>query len=235
MAKKTTHTGLQPIIERQTVQDQVYAQLREALISGTFEAGEAFTIAALAERFQVSHMPVREALRRLAAESALRISASGTAYVPHLSLDELEDITRARVIIEGAAARLAFAHLDDRDLAVMGEIITRQDARGRAGDATAMTAANREFHFHIYRASHSPVLLSQIENLWLRSGPYVRILPLQLEEILVSSRPGDHFTPYHEAACAALKAGDAAAFQSAIESDIQASGRMLKRLVAATV
>lgn len=233
MALKTASKDLQPILERQTVQDQVYAQLREALIAGAFEAKEAFTIAALAERFQVSHMPVREALRRLAAENALRIAPSGTAYVPALSVPELDDITRARVIIEGATAGIAFDHLDMSDVAQLRAIIARHDASGMAGDTFGMTAANREFHFHIYRGANSPVLLSQIENLWLRSGPYVRILPLRLEE-LVKTGARNGFTPYHEEACRALVSRDRARFREAIESDIMASHRALRQVITAS-
>lgn len=231
MAPKTASKGLQPILERQTVQDQVYAQLREALIAGAFEAKEAFTIAGLADRFHVSHMPVREALRRLAAESALRIAPSGTAYVPDLSAEELDDITRARVIIEGAAAAIAFDHLDAADLAAMTAIVARHHASGLAGDTPAMTAANREFHFYIYRAAQSPVLMSQIENLWLRSGPYVRILSDRMEQLLKTALR-DSFTAHHDAACAALAAGDAVAFRAAVETDIQASHLLLRKLVA---
>jgi len=231
MAPRTASTGLLPVLERQTVQDQVYAQLREALIAGAFEAKETFTIAALADRFQVSHMPVREALRRLAAENALRIAPSGTAYVPALSVAELDDITRARVIIEGATADIAFDTLNaGTDVARLREIILRHDASGMDGDSVGMTAANREFHFYIYRGSHSPVLLSQIENLWLRSGPYVRILPLRLEE-LVKAGMRDGFTPYHEMACNALAAGNRALFREAIESDILASHRALRNVI----
>lgn len=231
MAKKTDQGGLQPILERQTVQDQVYAQLREALIAGAFQAKEAFTIAGLADRFKVSHMPVREALRRLAAESAVRIAPSGTAYVPDLSVAELEDITRARVIIEGAAAGLAFAHLGPADVTALEAIIARHRDSGLAGDTHAMAAANREFHFGVYRAAQSPVLLSQIENLWLRSGPYVRILSDRMEQLL-QTRLRASFTTHHEAACQALTAGDAAAFRRAMEDDIQASHLLLCRLIA---
>ena len=231
MAPKTASKGLQPILERQTVQDQVYAQLREALIAGAFEAKEAFTIAGLADRFQVSHMPVREALRRLAAENALRIAPSGTAYVPDLSADELEDITRARVIIEGATTAIAFDHLDDDDLAQLQAIVARHHASGLAGNTPAMTAANREFHFHIYRAAQSPVLMSQIENLWLRSGPYVRILSDRMEQLLKTALR-DSFTAHHESVCKALAIRDADAFRAAMEADIRASHLLLRQLIA---
>lgn len=230
MATKTSSRGLRPILERQTVQDQVYLQLREALIGGAFEAKEAFTIAGLADRFQVSHMPVREALRRLAAENALRVAASGTAYVPDLSVEELDDITRARVIIEGAACALAFHNLDTEDVAVLSVVVARHHASGLSGNTPAMTAANREFHFHIYRAAQSPVLMSQIENLWLRSGPYVRILSDGMEELLKTELRGS-FTAYHEAALKAVTAGDAAGFRAAMEADIEASHLLLRKLI----
>ena len=96
---------LKPVRSRQTVQDQVYAQLREALVSGAFEAGQGFTIPALADSFGTSHMPVREALRRLAAENALRISSTGTATVPPLDIEELRKICEVRLVLEPAAAR----------------------------------------------------------------------------------------------------------------------------------
>lgn len=220
---------LTPVAARKTVQDQVHEQLRDALIAGVFEAGESFTIAALAERFGTSHMPVREALRRLAAENALRISTSGTAFVPDLSPEELDDISRARGIVEGATAALAFARLGADDLAELRACIARHQAAGEAGNVVAMTAENRAFHFRIYRAAGSPVLLSQIENLWLRSGPYVRFLSDRMGDLLKGDYR-DGFTRHH---VNLLAAPDAAAFRAAMEDDIRASQALIHRYLAA--
>ena len=71
-----------PVSSRTTIQDGVYQQLRQALMNGQFNPAQSLTIAGLAETFGTSNMPVREALRRLAAENALEIASNGSARVP---------------------------------------------------------------------------------------------------------------------------------------------------------
>jgi DNA-binding GntR family transcriptional regulator len=223
---------LKPVSSRKSVHDLVYEQLRDALMSGAFEARKAFTIASLSERFQTSHMPVREALRRLASENALSISAAGTAYVPAITAPELRDITRARMIVEGATARIAGPLLTAEDIATLEQILSRHRASASAGNNTEMTAANRAFHFHIYQASGSPVLLSQIENLWLRSGPYVRFLSDRMGELLKTEHRSG-FTDQHAAMIDAIKNGDWNALGEACEADIRASQDLLLDILAA--
>lgn len=221
---------LKPVGSRKTVQDQVYDQLRDALMSGLFEARATFTISSLAERFQTSHMPVREALRRLAAENALRIAAQGTAFVPDIAAGELADISRARVIVEGATAEMAAKRMGQSDLVELERILSQHVATGTTGDIAAMVAANRAFHFHIYAAAGSPVLMSQIENLWLRSGPYVRFLSDRMADLLRSDY-ADGFVQHHNEMLAALRAADPRAFRRAMENDIRETERLLNEFL----
>jgi DNA-binding GntR family transcriptional regulator len=200
-------------------------------MSGAFEARKTFTIASLSERFQTSHMPVREALRRLASENALSISAGGTAYVPAITAEELRDISRARIIIEGATARLAGPQLTAADIEALEQILSHHRASASAGNTTEMTAANRAFHFHIYRAAGSAVLMSQIENLWLRSGPYVRFLSDRMSGLLKTEHKAG-FTDQHAAMVEAIRAADWTALGAACEADIQASQDLLLDILA---
>ncbi|MFC0201856.1 GntR family transcriptional regulator [Paracoccus rhizosphaerae] len=219
-------SDFKPVKTRRTVQDQVYDQMREALVSGAFEAGQAFTIPALAEKFMTSHMPIREALRRLAAENALRISPAGTATVPSLDIDELRKIRQTRLILEPATAETAFDLITADDRTALGTLIETHRATGESGDIVAMLAANRAFHFRIYAASGNEVLVSQIENLWLRSGPYVRYLSDKMSELLQTSYKTG-FTKYHEQMVAALDDGDKAGFKAAMADDITATHDLL--------
>lgn len=227
MLESKFSTGeLKPISSRKTVHDLVYEQLRDALMSGAFEARKSFTIASLSERFNTSHMPVREALRRLASENALSISASGTAHVPAITARELRDITLARIIVEGATVRIAGPLLTQQDIAALEQILSHHRASASAGNNTEMTAANRAFHFHIYRTAGSAVLMSQIENLWLRSGPYVRFLSDRMSDLLKTNAKSG-FTDQHAAMVDAIKAGDWNALGEACEADIRASQDLL--------
>src|SRR5271155_5767889 len=101
-----TDLGLEPILSRLTIQDSVHQQLRHALMIGRFDPGQVMTIASLADSFGTSHMPVREALRRLAAENALEIAPNGSARVPFVTRGRLDDLCRARIAVEGLATEL---------------------------------------------------------------------------------------------------------------------------------
>src|SRR3984885_607306 len=76
-------------IARETVQERVYSALRDQLMRGGFEPGQKLKIAALAEAFGTSAMPVRDALNRLTVERALETLPSRTVRVPALSKDAL--------------------------------------------------------------------------------------------------------------------------------------------------
>lgn len=221
-----------PIKSRQTVQDLVYEQLRAALMSGAFEAGEGFTIAGLSEKFSTSHMPVREAIRRLVAESALRISSTGTAVVPPLDIVELEQIRDARLILEPATAERAYDHLSKSDILRLQSMVELHREMGEKNAVVEMLEANREFHFFIYSASGNPVLVSQIENLWLRGGAYVRFLSDQMGEFLQSGEQ-QRFVGHHEEMIAALLSGDKAQFGAAVAQDISATCDLLAKTLSA--
>jgi DNA-binding GntR family transcriptional regulator len=101
----------------------------------------------------------------------------------------------------------------------------------RRGSIVEMLGKNHEFHFLIYRASQSDVLIQLIETLWLRFGPYMRTLTLHVEPILKSEH-GETYTVHHHEAIAGLKAGDAAQVRQAIIADILTTQELLRGLCA---
>ena len=82
-------------IERETVQERVYAILRDKLMRGGFAPGQKLKIAELAGAFGTSSMPVRDALNRLAAERAVESLPNRGVRVPALSKDSLQDLREA--------------------------------------------------------------------------------------------------------------------------------------------
>lgn len=220
--------ALSPVAVRSTIQDGVYQQLRHALMTGLFDPGQVLVVAALADMCGTSQMPVREALRRLAAENAVEIAASGSARVPAVSRVRLADLCQARREIEGFAAELAARHATEADLAAI---------EGRAavhaastGDLLSFLARNRDFHFTLYRAARSEVLFGIVETLWLRFGPYMRLLTLHLEPDFDASRPVEG-ARFHEAALRALRERRPAAARKAVAEDIGNTERLLAGLL----
>jgi DNA-binding GntR family transcriptional regulator len=223
--------GLAPVSSRSTVQDVVYRQLRHALMTGRFDPGQTLTISSLADSFGTSHMPVREALRRLVAENALEIAATGSARIPSVSLTRLDDLCRARMALEGLATELAVPHIGTSQISQLKALVLEHEIMARRGSIVEMLGKNQEFHFLIYRASQSDVLIQLIETLWLRFGPYMRTLTLHVEPILKSEH-GETYTVHHHEAIAGLKAGDAAQVRQAIIADILTTQELLRGLCA---
>lgn len=219
-----------PIASRSTIQDGVYRQLRHALMTGRFDPGQTLTIASLSDSFGTSHMPVREALRRLAAENALEMAANGSARIPTTSRARLDDLCRARTAVESLATELAVPNIAARDIVQLETIIHEHETIARIDSVYAMIGKNQEFHFHLYAASQSEVLIQLIETLWLRFGPYMRLLTRHIEPLLKSDSSGTYSVHHHEM-MAALKARNVAAAHAAIVADIEGTRDLLRGLI----
>jgi DNA-binding GntR family transcriptional regulator len=90
---------------RTTETDRVYRAIRDAIVDGDLPEGEALSHVALARRFGVSRIPVREALQRLEAERLLVSRPYRGHRVPSLDLDELEELIEIRILLECLALR----------------------------------------------------------------------------------------------------------------------------------
>jgi DNA-binding GntR family transcriptional regulator len=159
-------------IERETVQDRVYRQLRDSLMHGSFDAGQVLVVSDIAKRLTVSSMPVREALARLVSERALEAMPNRRVRVPELAQDRAHDIITARSLIECDLAQRAMARLTSANLRAL-EALT--DAYGAATDPRSKAQLNHTFHFSIYGQAGSLVLLPVVESLWMQAGPFVRV------------------------------------------------------------
>ncbi|MGV3552091.1 GntR family transcriptional regulator [Rhizobium sp.] len=211
------------------MQDSVYEQLRNALMWGMFEPAQVTTIASLATEFGTSHMPVREALRRLAAENGLEIAHNGSARVPAVSRERLDDLCRVRSTLEGLATELATPRMMPADIERCRQLALEHEALGQTGKVHDMLRKNHEFHFAIYEMSGSEALPQLIANLWLRFGPYMRLLSdlvaRQLDEGIIHP-----YSTYHHEMIEAFRAGDAKKSGALMAADIEATQKLLRGL-----
>jgi DNA-binding GntR family transcriptional regulator len=221
--------GLTKVSSRMTVQDSVYEQLRHALMWGMFEPTQVVTIAALSAEFGTSHMPVREALRRLAAENGLEIARNGSARVPPVSRERLDDLCTARTALESRATELATARMTSADIARCLALAEDHEALGKAGKVYDMLRKNQEFHFAVYELSGSEVLPQLIETLWLRFGPYMRMLSdLVARQMNAGKIPS--YSGYHYQMIDAFRAGDAHMAGQLMIKDIETTQALLQGL-----
>ncbi len=199
--------------------DRVYRTLRSQIMHGELPPGEALTLRGIGKRFDVSMTPAREAVRRLVAEGALTLSASGRVATPELSAERIEELAALRALLEPELASRALprAHnaLIDRLQAINGtiaEVVSRQDAVG-------YIRSNLEFHRTLYLRAQAPAMLAMAETVWLQLGPTMRKLYARLRRTEVPR--------HHRLIVAALRAGDEPGLRLAIRSDVTQGLRLL--------
>lgn len=210
-------------MSRENLQERVYRALRQALMRGAFPPGRSLTIRALAGALKTSAMPVREALRQLVAERALAMLPNRSFGTPLMTVAQFDDLRRIRMRIEGFAAAEAAGRIDRETLLRLEEIDAEMAAASRRVRRERFIELNQEFHFTIYEAAGSAVLMPIIESLWLQIGPYLTFVFPDGERPQVT-----HAT--HRPVIVALKRGDAAAAQAALAADIDKAGEILKRV-----
>ena len=199
--------------------DRVYRALRTRIMHGELLPGHALTLRGVGKEFGVSMTPAREAVRRLAAEGALTLSASGRVSTPVLSNDRIEELASIRALLEPELASRALprAHiaLIER-LEAVNSTIADVTARG---DAAGYIRGNLEFHRTLYLRAQAPAMLALAETVWLQLGPTMRLLYDRLQRTEVPR--------HHRLIVSALKAGDEPGLRLAVRSDVTQGLRML--------
>lgn len=129
-----------------TKQQAVYEALRTEIMDGRLQPGEVLVIDSLARRFQVSIIPVREALRQLQAERLVEIQPHTGVRVTPVDISALPEIFALLGAFETASAVNALANLTEADLEEMEAILAKLETTAANGDSTGFEQANRQFH-----------------------------------------------------------------------------------------
>ena len=149
--------------------DMVTDVVRDLITDGLLSPGTPLRQRELAERFDVSYTPVREALRRLESEGLVVTDVHRGATVARTESEELEENYRILAALEALAGSLAVAKITDDDIA---DIEARcREVAACLPDDDRLAELNRQFHFRIYECARSPMLLLLMRLLW-RSFPH---------------------------------------------------------------
>lgn len=199
--------------------DRLYRSLRSQIMYGQIAPGKSLTLRGIAKEFEVSMTPAREAIRRLVAEGALTLSASGRVSTPELSPDRIEELAALRAILE---PELASRALPRAHFSLIERLKTINSTNAEAiakHDAVAYIRTNLEFHRTIYLRAQAPAILALTETVWLQLGPTMRALYGRLRR----TEPPQH----HRTIIAALRAGDEPGLRLAVRTDVTQGLRML--------
>jgi DNA-binding GntR family transcriptional regulator len=214
-ARPASELSLPPLRRRsgETVGEFTHRRLRQAIMTGRFQPGLAVTIRGLAALLGTSAMPVREAMRRLAAEHALDLQDNRRARVPEMTDARFLCLIETRILLETAAARRALPHIGAARLADLRRLDQAvNDAFARA-DLDRTIEANLAFHRRLYTYAPDDVLTPLIESIWLQIGPFMRAALLGAHVHYRFDR--------HVEAMEAIERRDDGALAEAIEADVR--------------
>jgi DNA-binding GntR family transcriptional regulator len=186
-----------------TKTDWVYEQLRARILGGGPKADGRLRLTALAQEFQISEMPVREALRMLQRDGLVRMENHRGATIVNLSWEHAAEIVSMRMHLEVLALREATGRHSSRALEEIGDLLRRMDDDVAGGRADRFSQGNREFHTRLYAPGPNAALKQEIQDLWDRvwraraasifAVDPARMAPAQVEhrKILAAVRRGD--------------------------------------------
>ncbi len=176
-------------------------EIENEIVAGRFQPGERLDEVSLAQRFNVSRTPIREALHALAASGLVEVRPHRGTIVSEVSPDRLVEMFEVMAEMEAMCGRLAARRMTEAEQL---DLVDAHAECGRAaddGDSDKYYYANERFHFGIYDGSHNSFLSDQSKTLHRRLQAYRRL------QLRVRNRMATSFHE-HGSIVTAIKSGD---------------------------
>lgn len=177
-----------------TASDIIANHIREAIITGDFDEGEPIRQDDVAKLFDVSKIPVREALKRLEAEGLVEFQRNRGAVVKSITEPEIEQIFEVRAMLESNALRLSVPHMTEETFHKAEKYC---DAFAQETNVARWAELNWQFHSCLYEDANRPFLMNLIRSVNDRIERYLRV------QLTLSGGTGDDDREHREilAAC----------------------------------
>lgn len=208
-----------------TLAEGLRRQLEQLITSGELKPGSRLDEQEIAQRFNVSRTPVREALRLLAAQKLITLRGRQGAVVKQIDTHALIEMFVVMAELEGLCARLACRRMTPETLARILAIHERLRQTSEAGDIDLFFQANREFHEAIYDASCNAFLAEQTRALRNQVAAYRRRMSLMPGRV-------HHTLSQHQAIIDAIRSQDAELAYRAMRDHVNLAGDDLMDFIA---
>ena len=212
-------------IPRQSFAAAVVERLRERILSGELREGEQLRQEAIASEFEISRIPVREALSHLAGEGLVKIVGNRGAVVAALSPDEIMQLFETRAVLEKYMLAQAIPNISDQDLRTAEDILVRYE-RSLEHDSEIKSWGrwNWSFHSALYAPANRSVMLSFLKTLNMQCDRYTRLH-------LIVTRDLHRAGQTHRELLEVCRTRDVQAAADAVWKHIMDAGEYLKELI----
>lgn len=211
---------------RRTAADEAERALFEGITSGAIPPGAPLRLQDLADRLDMSMMPIREAIRRLQGLGLVEVIPHKGAWVRPLTRDDLHDTYFTRIHLESLAMSCAAGQITPEAVDRARSALEESRAAEKHGDPITARAAHERFHFELYEASGSVWLVHSIWPVWRNAERY-RVESMRNRRH-VATRAREHVEML-----AALEAGDGEQAVRLIVSHLHTSMELVAASLAA--
>jgi len=217
MVEASSSSGEQPGPEESSASavDRVTSEVRRAVLSGALAPGRTFSTAELSAQLGVSHIPVREALRRLEAQGLIVLRPGRKAMVSPLDRDELRAVFRLRQLIEPDLAARSVSMLRDGDLEHANTLL-KAYIHGSA-DVDELWESHHALHLSLLRPAAAEWDLRILAQLWHASDRYTRVV---FDPYAVGPSDREAREAAHRALLAAARSGSPAEIRRAVREHL---------------
>lgn len=174
-----------------SLEEKVYVQLEDEILSGKLTRGTALTEHSLTDRLGVSRTPIRGALHRLAEDGLVDIAVNRGAVVVGITEDDLIDIYRIRVRLEGLASAIAAERISDEACRALRESVELSEFYISKKNTERLKQLDSEFHETIYKATGNRLLCKTLSELHGKIKAYRKLslsVPGRLERSVAEHR-----------------------------------------------
>jgi DNA-binding GntR family transcriptional regulator len=159
----------------ETMVDGITERLRQAIITGAIRPRERIRVADLERKFGVSHIPIREALRRLQSEGFVEISPRRTTIAAGVDLSDLANIYDLRRIIEVEIGRRSVSRMTKSEIETVRRALVSFQAVANDPSSAEFWERHRNFHWALLAPAANPTVQRVLDHLWQSSERYVRL------------------------------------------------------------
>jgi DNA-binding GntR family transcriptional regulator len=156
--------------DHSSLHDRVVTELRQAILSGRLKPGERLVEGRLADELGVSRNPVREAIRALASEGLIEVTARRGAAVATMTEQEARETIEVRALLEGHNARLAARRQDKLIIKRIETVLNKGTAAVTARRFEQLFDLNQQFHRELAAAGQNTVLGDIMQKLRERTA-----------------------------------------------------------------
>lgn len=162
-------------LQTESISTQVYLSLKKSILEGELPPGERLLVLDIANKYQISQAPVREALERLKQEELIVSQPNRGSFVSDITAKEIVDIHVMREMIEGYAVRQSIPTLTENDFKNLEKIIKGMEEAHERKDLLRILELDLEFHGFFYIRCDNHVVLDTWDRMKMKVMRFMAI------------------------------------------------------------